>query len=229
MEAAPSGQAGLGAIERLDLALFVDRAAAVYACARCAARNRIRRRCAGRLAKFLEADRRLDVEASVRPSSRAILAPIVHGTLMDKTVGRRSQATAARTVPPEGEVIRRNGGWLRPWQKGVSGNPCGVQGEYQQVRKLCTQHSLEASRRLIKLMDDDDSRVALMAISAVLERGVGKPRDHSDEDNALARMNLEALDPGEQRQLIDLLRRVMGMPAPVKGIDTGRNNNGGAG
>ena len=55
--------------------------------------------------------------------------------------------------------------------------------------------SEQAARRLFELMEDEDGRVALMEVSAVLDRGIGKPKDHSDEDNALSRLNLAAISP----------------------------------
>jgi len=128
---------------------------------------------------------------------------------------RSGGRSASRALLP-GEIRSATGGILRPFLKGQSGNPNGGTSDYHAVRRLCAEHSLEASRRLIALMrEGDDPRVTYMAIMAIMERGIGKPRDHSDEDNALARMNLAALDPSEQRLLIDLLRRVMGMPAPA--------------
>jgi hypothetical protein len=143
-------------------------------------------------------------------------------------MGGVSTERLTESVPPSGAVPGFRGGWLRPaWKKGESGNPegRGIAGsEYQKVRKLCAERSEQAARRLFELMEDEDGRVALMAVSAVLDRGIGKPRDHSDEDNALARMNLNALDPAEQRLLIDLLRRVMGMPAPQIEASTEANS-----
>ena len=73
---------------------------------------------------------------------------------------------------------------------------------------------MEAAHRLAELMRGDDERVAYMAVTTILERGVGKPRDHSDEENALGRIDLSALSESDQALLIELLKRVMGMSAP---------------
>ena len=67
---------------------------------------------------------------------------------------------------------------------------------------------------MVSLMRGDDERVAYMAATAIMERGAGKPRDHSDEENALGRIDLSALSQSDQALLIDLLKRVMGMAAP---------------
>src|SRR5271166_584473 len=120
--------------------------------------------------------------------------------------------------PPPGFTHVRNGGLLKAWQKGQSGNPSGTNGYYGMARKLCQEQTLEATKRLFELMHDDNSRVSLMAVTTILDRGIGKPRDHSDEDNALSRLNLAALSGDEQRQLINLLRRVMGAASPAPQI-----------
>jgi len=89
-------------------------------------------------------------------------------------------------------------------------NPLGVQSSrYQQVRRLCADHSLEATQTLINLMHDEDGRIAYMAAIAVLERGVGKPRDHSGEENALAQIDLSALSMKDQELLVAMLKKVL--------------------
>ena len=121
----------------------------------------------------------------------------------------------------EGEMIGPKGGILRMFPKGVSGNPGGIQGEYQQVRRLCAQHSVEASRRLIELMRGSDERVAYMAATSIIERGVGKVRDHSAEESAMARVDLSRLSQSDQELLVRLLKRVMGIqdePKPADGV-----------
>jgi hypothetical protein len=55
-----------------------------------------------------------------------------------------------------------------------------------------------------------DSRVAFMATEAVLRRGAGVPRDHSAEDDAVSRVNLDALSAEERQMLVRLLRRALG-------------------
>ena len=41
-------------------------------------------------------------------------------------------------------------------------------------------------QRLIKLIDSDDDRVAMMASTAVLDRAMGKPQPTNGENNLLA-------------------------------------------
>jgi hypothetical protein len=60
-------------------------------------------------------------------------------------------------------------------------------------------------------MRGDDERVAYMAVTSILERGIGKPRDHSGEESALAKIDLSALSEADQQTLVTLLKRVMGI------------------
>ncbi len=120
--------------------------------------------------------------------------------------------TARGTVPAaEGEIIRRNGGWLRPWRPGETGNPGGIGGEYARVRSLAKSKAMDAMQELVNLLGCDDERIRYMAAMAILERGVGKPRDHSNEDDALAKLDLTKLSAEDQAKLAELLGRVMGV------------------
>lgn len=110
----------------------------------------------------------------------------------------------AERIPPHGR------GRLAPlWKKGQSGNPLGVRNrEYEQARALCAENTLVAVQRQIELIGHEDGRIALVACAAVLDRGIGKPRDHSGE--ASTRLDLSALDAAERAALMLLLRKVLG-------------------
>src|SRR5262245_51603335 len=79
------------------------------------------------------------------------------------------------------------------WRPGQSGNPSGRGGLYHECRRLASEASPTAMRRLIKLMDAEDERVAYMAIVAVLDRAGVKPTEYDprEEQKALARIPLE--------------------------------------
>ena len=113
----------------------------------------------------------------------------------------------------ETTVVRpRQGGWLRPWQKGQSGNPGGVGGPgsaYHEARRICAEASPEAARKQVELMSSDDHRVVFMATEAVLNRGAGKPRDHSNEKPT--KIDLSALSPEEVKAMVPLLKKAMGL------------------
>jgi len=108
-------------------------------------------------------------------------------------------------VPPHGY------GRISPWQKGQSGNPAGYSGAYNQARAICAKATAEAARKQVELMDSDDERVAFMATEAVLNRGAGKPRDHSNEDDAAQRIDISALSGDERASLAVLLRKALGI------------------
>lgn len=55
-----------------------------------------------------------------------------------------------------------------------------------------------------------------MACIAILERGIGKPREHTDEENIASRISLAALDKAERHALATLLQKALngGSDAP---------------
>ena len=101
---------------------------------------------------------------------------------------------------------------LKPFVKGQIVNPGGWnQGKYHQARKLCADKSIEAAQTLIDLMKDDDARIRYMAAISIMERGIGKPRDHSEEEALASRISLEGLDKGERAVLAMLLQKALGL------------------
>jgi hypothetical protein len=105
-----------------------------------------------------------------------------------------------------------NGGILRPFQKGQTGNASGIYGSsaYHEARRICAEASPEAARKQVELMGSDDPRVVFMATEAVLNRGAGKPRDHSNEQGT-GRINLSALSVEERETMARLLARALGL------------------
>src|SRR5690348_5264019 len=61
------------------------------------------------------------------------------------------------------------------WKKGQSANPAGRPKIEGRIRKLAQRHSRRAIRRLAKLIDSTNERIALAASSAVLDRAIGRP------------------------------------------------------
>jgi hypothetical protein len=112
----------------------------------------------------------------------------------------------------EGEIRAPSGGILRPFKPGQTGNPQGIFGgsAYHEARRMCARATPEAVARQIELMRSDDERVAFMATDAIIRRGAGPIRDHSDEDAAVSRINLDSLSADERKALVSLLRRALG-------------------
>jgi hypothetical protein len=103
---------------------------------------------------------------------------------------------------------------LQPWLPGQAGTPPRFRfwpGEYNKVRKICAEASEEAARIQIKLMRDHDPRIQLIATEAVLNRGIGKPRDHSDEDRKQRSIDLSGLTNDELKSLGELLKKALGV------------------
>jgi hypothetical protein len=131
----------------------------------------------------------------------------------EQSTDRRAGPRALSRPLLEGEVLTPNGGILRPYRKGHSGNAQGIYGgsAYHEARRICAKASPDAARKQVELMSDPDSRVALMATEAVLRRGAGAPRDHSAEDDVQQRINMKALSREERQMLGDLLQKVFGI------------------
>lgn len=74
----------------------------------------------------------------------------------------------------------RRPGLNKPWVKGEYGNKSGTSAAVLQVKRLALEYCPRAIGRLVALMDSGDERVALHAATAILDRGVGKPKAHLD-------------------------------------------------
>lgn len=68
------------------------------------------------------------------------------------------------------------------FQKGVSGNPGGRPKAEKDVKALALKNSKAAMEKIIALIEDKDSRIALMAAKEVLDRAYGKPKIAEDDD-----------------------------------------------
>ena len=79
---------------------------------------------------------------------------------------------------PDGMVIPSHGrGRLKPFQKGNRANPKGLGGTYPEVLALAREASPAAMRKLIKMIDHRNPRIAVVAAKEVLERAWGKVKD----------------------------------------------------
>jgi len=118
--------------------------------------------------------------------------------------------TDQTTISPPDTIPAKHGGWLKPWQPGKSGNPSGLSsdGKYHEVRKICAENSLKAILKQVELIDDPDPRIAFLATEAVLKRGVGAARDHSNERQM--RVDLTVLSEEQRKSLADILRLMFG-------------------
>jgi hypothetical protein len=116
------------------------------------------------------------------------------------------------TVEAERIPAHGRGRLVAAWQPGQSGNPSGPVdlSAYHEARRICAQASPRAAEIQVQLMDDDDARIRLMATESVLNRGVGKPRDHTADDRN-QRVSLAALTPDELTSLATLLKRALGI------------------
>jgi hypothetical protein len=64
---------------------------------------------------------------------------------------------------------------LKPFPKGVSGNPLGRPKAYTEIVKLARSHSVEAVEKLVEIMRNKRSpKLALKAAELLLDRAWGK-------------------------------------------------------
>ena len=115
----------------------------------------------------------------------------------------------ALAAAPDGYVRQPHGGMLRaPWRPGQAGNPTGRTGRYWETVRLAREVSPEAMRKLIRLMDCDDERVAIVAAQAVLQRAWGPPRavDLSELNRPAMKFDFSALTRAELQLLVKVTR-----------------------
>lgn len=116
-----------------------------------------------------------------------------------------------KSLPP-GVHVPAQGGWLKPFQKGQSGNPGGKSKAQAECLALAREKSVEAMQRLTELVHDPDPRVALIASDKVLERAWGKPKEQKDEPKPALDLSKA---PPEALQLIRQALAMIAMAAPA--------------
>lgn len=72
---------------------------------------------------------------------------------------------------------------LKPFQKGVSGNPGGRKKIPPDVKSLAKDNGLDAMKALIGLLKSSDERVKLQAATVILDRGFGRVAQAADPDD----------------------------------------------
>src|SRR5262245_56835406 len=131
---------------------------------------------------------------------------------MEKTLAPRSKQPKSRAAnsPKKGrgktatksiENRGKNSGGianLRPFQKGVSGNPGGRPKESEDLKALARSYTVEAVERLAYWMRSENPKASVAAAGILLDRAHGKaPQALTDADgNNLGPIILYADDAG---------------------------------
>ena len=87
----------------------------------------------------------------------------------------------------------------RPFSKGESGNPGGRPKDSGPLREMAREHTAEALDVLVQAMRDDDPRIRVVAATAILDRGHGKPTTP---------IEVEAPVDAEPVSMLELARRI---------------------
>ena len=104
----------------------------------------------------------------------------------------------------------------RPFKPGQSGNPSGRPKIPEDVRELIRAACPEAAKKLIKYMDHSNPKIAMWAITEVLDRGYGKPIQMQD-----IQLDMSAsldIDAQIRRVLVELNDEQIGVRA-INGIN----------
>jgi len=90
---------------------------------------------------------------------------------------------------------------LKPFKKGQSGNPSGRPKKQHDITELAREGSVEAIKKLVKLVQSDDDKIALAAANAVLDRAFGKPKETVDVNADHTHTHVEGAIPAVARFL----------------------------
>ncbi len=101
---------------------------------------------------------------------------------------------------------------------GPSPNPGGVPKMAREMRKYALAHCQDAIDRLVEWMHCDDGKYSIPACQAILDRGLGKAKEHVeiehivDDRRALDQMERLRADPKTIAALLTLAEAVASEP-----------------
>src|ERR1700676_5463199 len=121
---------------------------------------------------------------------------------------RQANGTEDRARLSERPILvpRHGHGALRPFPKGVSGNPGGKGGQLREAQKLAREATPKAVKRLIDMLDSDDDRVVVIAANSLWEKAGGKVLENAPELEPEKRLDLSKLSLPELKFLLKIVR-----------------------
>jgi hypothetical protein len=117
-------------------------------------------------------------------------------------------------------VVIHNGGTIRPWQPGKSGNPGGRSPGLKIVRQACRKMSMDNVNTLSRIVMERvllpdgsdtlayDPRAVIQAADKLLVWAWGAPPDYDpSEDRPDVRIDTSVLSVDDRSKLLDMLRK----------------------
>jgi hypothetical protein len=128
-----------------------------------------------------------------------------------------------KSVTTRTRVPGRNGGTLLPFNKGEGQVPgFNKPGYLKESLRLARKASPQAVRTLIKHLDHEDGRIAVVAAERLLERAWGRPREsRPEEQQEQVGIDLSQLTKAELDVLVRLVESGRLTSVPVEGEETG--------
>ena len=117
------------------------------------------------------------------------------------------EAVNTLTAAPLAPAKPHAGQLAPPWKPGQSGNPGGWAGPVREAQRIARENSPAAMRKLVKMLEDPDSRVAVVAANSILDRAMGKPKEAVTERDGGPPLDLSGLTAAELAQMRRLLEK----------------------
>jgi hypothetical protein len=122
-----------------------------------------------------------------------------------------------KSVPGRARVAGKNGGVLYPFEKGHGQTPGYNKPAYlKESLRLAREASPRAVATLIKHLDAEDGRIAVVAAERLLERAWG-PARHTPDERQEVKIDLSRLTSAELHVLLALVERGGLQPLPEPG------------
>jgi hypothetical protein len=124
------------------------------------------------------------------------------------------EAVSTLEAAPEQAAAPRGGRLAQPWKPGQSGNPGGIGGPVREAQRIAREATPKAMRKLVELLDSKDDRVVAVAIQALLDRSMGKPKEAPPDREGNTRLDMSRLSNADMADFKRMLSKIADVPEP---------------